>query len=141
MRWWEYAHDRPFSLPVSDVKASKPFYDAVLGALGYASLQAQIFDGYSAFGYGDDPEGEPPFWIGGADDAAAPGPVTPEGQHIAFTARSRAMVDAFHAAGLSAGGTDNGPPGLRPQYHADYYAAFLLDSDGHRIEAVCHRPE
>jgi len=68
-------------------------------------------------------------------------PVTPDGQHIAFAARSRTMVDAFHAAGLAAGGTDNGPPGLRPHYHADYYAAFLLDPDGHHIEAVCHRPE
>jgi catechol 2,3-dioxygenase-like lactoylglutathione lyase family enzyme len=129
-----------FSLPVSDVKTSKPFYDAVLGALGYASLQAQIFEGYSAFGYGDDPEGEPPFWIGGPGDAAAAKPVAPEGQHIAFRAATRAMVDAFYQAGIAAGGADNGPPGLRPQYHADYYAAFLLDPDGHHIEAVCHQP-
>lgn len=130
-----------FSLPVSDLRKSKPFYEAVLGALGYLSLQAQVFDGYSAFGFGDDPDGEPPFWIGGPAEASPEKAVTPEGQHIAFAARSRAMVDAFHAAGLAAGGLDNGPPGLRPQYHADYYAAFLLDPDGHRIEAVCHRPE
>ena len=130
-----------FSLPVSDLRKSKPFYEAVLGALGYLSLQAQVFDGYSAFGFGDDPDGEPPFWIGGPAEASPEKAVTPEGQHIAFTARSRAMVDAFHAAGLAAGGSDNGPPGLRPQYHADYYAAVLLDPDGHRIEAVCHRPE
>lgn len=129
------------SLPVSDLRKSKPFYEAVLGALGYLSLQAQVFDGYSAFGFGDDPDGEPPFWIGGPAEASPEKAVTPEGQHIAFAARSRAMVDAFHAAGLAAGGTDNGPPGLRPQYHADYYAAFLRDPDGHRIEAVCHRPE
>lgn len=129
------------SLPVSDLRKSKPFYEAVLGALGYLSLQAQVFDGYSAFGFGDDPDGEPPFWIGGPAEASPEKAVTPEGQHIAFAARSRAMVDTFHAAGLAAGGTDNGPPGLRPQYHADYYAAFLRDPDGHRIEAVCHRPE
>jgi catechol 2,3-dioxygenase-like lactoylglutathione lyase family enzyme len=130
-----------FSLPVSDLRKSKPFYEAVLGTLGYLSLQAQVFDGYSAFGFGDDPDGEPPFWIGGPAEASPDKAVTPEGRHIAFAARSRAMVDAFHAAGLAAGGTDNGPPGLRPHYHANYYAAFLLDPDGHRIEAVCHRPE
>jgi len=129
------------SLPVSDLRKSKPFYEAVLGALGYLSVQAQVFDGYSAFGFGDDPDGDPPFWIGGPAEASPDKAVTPEGQHIAFAARSRAMVDAFHAAGLAAGGSDNGPPGLRPQYHADYYAAFLRDPDGHRIEAVCHRPE
>jgi catechol 2,3-dioxygenase-like lactoylglutathione lyase family enzyme len=130
-----------FSLPVSDLKKSKPFYEAVLGVLGYVSLHAQVFEGYSAFGFGDDPDGEAPFWIGGPNEAGAEKTVTPDGQHIAFTARSRAMVDAFHLAGLASGGTDNGPPGLRPQYHQDYYAAFLLDPDGHRIEAVCHRPE
>ncbi len=129
------------SLPVSDLRKSKPFYEAVLGVLGYASLQAQVFDGYSAFGFGDDPDGEPPFWIGGPTEAAPDKAVSPEGQHIAFTAHSRAMVDAFHIAGLAMGGVDNGPPGLRPHYHPDYYAAFLLDPDGHRIEAVCHRPE
>ncbi|MGE0667684.1 MAG: VOC family protein [Sphingomonadales bacterium] len=130
-----------FSLPVSNLRTSKPFYEAVLGVLGYASLQAQLFDGYSAFGFGDDPDGEPPFWIGGPSEAAPDKTVSPIGQHVAFAARSRAMVHAFHAAGLAAGGTDNGAPGLRPHYHADYYAAFLLDPDGHRIEAVCHRPE
>jgi catechol 2,3-dioxygenase-like lactoylglutathione lyase family enzyme len=130
-----------FSLPVRDLKISKPFYEAVLAPLGFSSVQAQVFDGYAAFGFGDDPEGEPPFWIGGPTEGDHPAPVTPEGQHVAFRAMTRAMVDAFHAAGLAAGGTDNGPPGLRPHYHADYYAAFLLDPDGQRIEAVCHRPE
>ena len=128
-----------FSLPVGDVKKSKPFYEAVLAPLGYISLQAQVFDGYSAFGFGGDPDGEPPFWIGGPIPPG-PKPVAPEGQHIAFRASSRAAVDAFHVAGLLAGGTDNGPPGLRPQYHQDYYAAFLIDPDGHHIEAVCHHP-
>ena len=61
--------------------------------------------------------------------------------HIAFVAESRKQVDAFYRAALAAGGTDNGPPGLRPQYHANYYAAFVLDPDGHNIEAVCHAAE
>jgi catechol 2,3-dioxygenase-like lactoylglutathione lyase family enzyme len=60
--------------------------------------------------------------------------------HVAFAAPDRATVDAFHAAGLAAGGMDNGPPGLRPQYHPDYYGAFVLDPDGHNIEAVCRAP-
>lgn len=60
--------------------------------------------------------------------------------HIAFVAQTRAQVDAFHRAALAAGGTDNGPPGLRPKYHANYYAAFVIDPDGHNIEAVCHAP-
>ena len=68
-------------------------------------------------------------------------PTTPDGQHIAFRAPDRAAVDAFYAAALAAGGRDNGPPGLRPNYHPDYYAAFVLDPDGHRLEAVCHRPD
>ena len=65
---------------------------------------------------------------------------TPAHLHLAFVAESRRQVDAFYRAALAAGGTDNGPPGLRPQYHANYYAAFVLDPDGHNIEAVCHAP-
>jgi predicted lactoylglutathione lyase len=61
--------------------------------------------------------------------------------HVAFVAKTRADVDAFHAAALAAGGTDNGAPGLRPHYHPDYYGAFVIDPDGHNIEAVCHAPE
>lgn len=61
--------------------------------------------------------------------------------HVAFQAASRAQVDAFHAAALAAGGKDNGAPGLRPKYHANYYAAFVIGPDGHNIEAVCHHPE
>jgi catechol 2,3-dioxygenase-like lactoylglutathione lyase family enzyme len=68
-------------------------------------------------------------------------PVSPEGQHIAFRAPNRAAVDAFYRETLAMGGTDNGAPGLRPHYHPSYYAAFVLDPDGHRLEAVCHRPE
>lgn len=63
------------------------------------------------------------------------------GIHIAFTTESRALVDAFYAAAIAAGGRDNGKPGLRPHYHADYYGAFVLDPDGHNIEAVCHKSE
>ena len=61
--------------------------------------------------------------------------------HVAFVAASRAAVDAFYHAALQAGGTDNGPPGLRPEYHANYYGAFVLDLDGNNVEAVCHLPE
>ena len=61
--------------------------------------------------------------------------------HLAFAAADRAQVDAFHRAALAAGGKDNGAPGLRPQYHADYYGAFVIGPDGHNVEAVCHRPE
>jgi predicted lactoylglutathione lyase len=61
--------------------------------------------------------------------------------HVAFTAKSRSQVDAFHQAAMTAGGRDNGPPGLRPQYHPNYYGAFILDADGNNIEAVCHQSE
>ncbi len=64
-----------------------------------------------------------------------------EGFHVAFVVEKRALVDAFYKAAIAAGGTDNGKPGLRPYYHPDYYGAFVLDSDGHNIEAVCHSPE
>jgi catechol 2,3-dioxygenase-like lactoylglutathione lyase family enzyme len=64
-----------------------------------------------------------------------------QGAHVALAVESRALVDAFHAAGLEAGGTDNGAPGLRPHYHADYYGAFILDPDGINVEAVCHKAQ
>jgi catechol 2,3-dioxygenase-like lactoylglutathione lyase family enzyme len=76
----------------------------------------------------------PFFWIGKLDR----GPQT--GVHVAFTAKDREMVDAFHAAALAAGGPDNGGPGVREIYHPDYYGAFVLDPDGNNIEAVCHKP-
>jgi catechol 2,3-dioxygenase-like lactoylglutathione lyase family enzyme len=81
-------------------------------------------------GYGD---ARPFFWVGAGE--------TSTGQlHFAFAAESRAQVDAFHAAALAAGGTDNGAPGVRPHYHPDYYGAFVLDPEGRNIEAVCHAP-
>jgi predicted lactoylglutathione lyase len=76
---------------------------------------------------------KPDFWINEGT------PQTPR-VHLAFRAENRAQVDAFYAAAIAAGGTDNGKPGLRPHYHPDYYGAFVLDPDGHNVEAVCHTP-
>ena len=118
---------------VTDFVASRSFYLAALGALG---LEV-VGEGESWAMFGAD--GRPELWIGAAEPAAAPaggsGPV-----HLAFQVGQRWLVDEFHAAGLRTGGRDNGGPGLRPQYHADYYAAFLFDPDGHNVEAVCHLP-
>lgn len=73
------------------------------------------------------------FWIGANGDAVT-------GAHVAFAVDDRAAIERFHAVGLSAGGIDNGIPGVRPHYHPNYYGTFILDPDGHNIEAVCHRP-
>ena len=129
------------SLPVSDYALSRTFYDKALGALG-CKVQMEVTDSpdYVGAGYGPGDLPEPAFWIGAGRDPG-PAPVIPIGQHVAFKAGDRAGVDAFYAAALAAGGRDNGPPGLRPHYHPNYYAAFVLDPDGHRLEAVCHLPE
>lgn len=111
-------------LPVSDLEASRAFYNAVFGALGW---REELDDGAPTWG--------PP---GAEDFIIVPGAPPPDGLHIAFHADTREQVDAFHAAGLAAGARDNGPPGLRPQYHAGYYGAFLLDPDGNNVEAVHH---
>jgi catechol 2,3-dioxygenase-like lactoylglutathione lyase family enzyme len=115
---------------VADVARSATFYDAALGALGLRrAMQIPATDGADGVGYGVD---FPVFWI----DRFHPHGVK---QHTAFVAKSRAEVDAFHAAALKAGGTDNGPPGLRDAasgYPPGYYAAFVLDPDGNNIEAV-----
>jgi catechol 2,3-dioxygenase-like lactoylglutathione lyase family enzyme len=97
-------------------------------SLGIERLYAegQIFSGYGA-------DKKAVFWIGARDAVIT-------GAHVAFTAPDRATVDAFHAAALAAGGRDNGGPGPRPNYHRHYYGAFVLDPDGHNIEAVCHTP-
>jgi catechol 2,3-dioxygenase-like lactoylglutathione lyase family enzyme len=131
------------SLPVSDYARSRAFYDKALGALGH-KVAMEITDSpeFVGAGYGEaasDGSPEPRFWIGAGREPGPP-PVTPQGQHVAFMAPSRAAVDAFHRAALEAGGSDSGPPGLRPRYHPNYYAAFVLDPDGHRLEAVCHLP-
>jgi len=112
------------SLPVTDAARSVAFYTAALAPLGYeVMLQGQGFAGLKC-------DGTPDFWI--SERGAGPS------VHLAFRATSRAMVDAFHAAALAAGATDHGAPGLRPRYHPAYYAAFVLDPDGHNVEAVFH---
>jgi catechol 2,3-dioxygenase-like lactoylglutathione lyase family enzyme len=114
------------TLRVHDLAASKAFYAAALAPLGYAV----VMDFPEAVGLGV--AGQPDFWLT-EDKAASP-------QHVAFAAPSRAAVDAFHAAGLAAGGKDNGAPGLRLHYHPNYYGAFIDDPSGHHMEAVIHAP-
>lgn len=115
-------------ISVSDLARSASFYAPALAALGYARLaglpgRADV----AGFGHADESD----FWIRQGVPTSPP-------LHIAFRASSRAAVDAFHRAALAAGGTDNGAPGLRPQYHPHYYGAYVLDPDGHNVEAVCH---
>lgn len=120
-------------LTVSDFARARAFYDAALAPLGVAMVMEvtpEQTGGSSHLGYGSD--GRPYFWIG---DAGA----TTGALHVVFTAPDRATVDAFYAASLAAGGRDNGAPGLREHYHPTYYGAFVLDPDGHNIEAVCHQ--
>jgi catechol 2,3-dioxygenase-like lactoylglutathione lyase family enzyme len=112
-------------LKVSDLEASIRFYRGALAPLGHA-LESHG-DGYAGFG----PPGAPGLWLYGHKGAAGPG------THVALRAADRAAVDRFHALGLEAGGRDNGAPGLRLDYSPSYYAAFLLDPDGHNVEAVC----
>jgi catechol 2,3-dioxygenase-like lactoylglutathione lyase family enzyme len=114
-------------IPVTDISKSKAFYRDALAPLGYAIIME--FD--DAVGFGVPPK--PDLWIGSTARSGAP-------THIAFHADTRAKVDAFHKAALAAGGKDNGPPGLRPHYHANYYGAFVLDPDSNNVEAVCHAP-
>jgi catechol 2,3-dioxygenase-like lactoylglutathione lyase family enzyme len=115
-------------LEVADYAKSKAFYIAALAPLGYSVLMEH--DG--GCGMGRDPK--PDFWI----NVGVP---TKPALHIAFTSPDRKTVDAFYKAAMAAGGHDNGAPGLRIWYHPNYYGAFVLDPDGHNIEAVCHMPE
>jgi catechol 2,3-dioxygenase-like lactoylglutathione lyase family enzyme len=119
---------------VRDFAKSRQFYLQALAPLGYGVLMemsaAQV--GVDGAGFGEPPK--PDLWIIGG------GSITSPRLHVAFRAANRAMVDAFYKAAIAAGGQDNGPPGLRPHYHPDYYGAFVLDPDGHNIEAVCHDP-
>ena len=115
------------SLGVTHLQRSAAFYDAALGALGYTRVWADD----TAVGYGE-VAGEDKLAIKLRPAATAPGP----GFHVAFAARHRGQVDGFHRAALAHGGRDNGAPGLRPHYGPHYYAAFVLDPDGHAIEAV-----
>jgi catechol 2,3-dioxygenase-like lactoylglutathione lyase family enzyme len=117
---------------VTDYAKAKAFYDLALAPLGITKVMevSAAETGHSdAAGYGKD---RPIFWFNPAERVAP--------AHIAFTVQHRALVDAFHKAGVAAGGRDNGAPGPRPHYHANYYGAFVLDPDGHNIEAVCHAP-
>lgn len=120
--------------PVSDYDGAKAFYTKALAPLGYSLIMevTQQQSGHpAAAGFGAD--GKPDFWIGG--EGALNRPV-----HIAIRAKDRATVDAFYHAAIAAGGRDNGAPGIRAHYHPSYYGAFVLDPDGHNIEAVCHAP-
>jgi len=123
-------------IAVSDFARSKRFYETALAPLTIALVMEvtaeQTDSGSPSAGFGA--AGKPFFWIG--SDAA---PTTTV--HVAFTAPSRGIVDEFYRAALRAGGRDNGAPGPRPHYHANYYGAFVLDADGNNIETVCHRPE
>lgn len=122
------------SITVSSLARSAPFWDAVMAALGVPCVGHD--DRW--LGYGtrnrDGDDGHSYLSVRATGE-----PVAADGRHWAFRAPSRASVDAFHAAGLAAGGRCDGAPGPRPHYHPDYYAAFLLDPDGNRVEAVCHR--
>jgi catechol 2,3-dioxygenase-like lactoylglutathione lyase family enzyme len=124
------------SLGVTDLERSKAFYDAVLQPLGI-NRQYEI-DG-AAVAYGASPNAFD-FWIGRPLDAGRKAQAG-GGTHVAFSAPNRKAVDAFFAAALKAGAKDDGKPGPRPIYHENYYGAFVLDPDGHKIEACCHRPE
>ena len=115
-------------LAVTDYERSKAFYGDVLAQLGIDLIME--VEGWGGFGR----NGKPEFWFGVQATPQQP-------MHIAFTAATRAQVDAFHAAALAAGGTDNGAPGLRRSYHPFYYGAYVIDPDGHNIEAVCHKPD
>lgn len=115
---------------VRDFARSTAFYDLALAPLGVTRLfeAEDDADRVRLAGYGDT---RPWFWL--AEERATSGLL-----HVALSAETPRLVDAFHKAALEAGGTDNGAPGLRPHYHPGYYAAFVLDPDGHNIEAVCH---
>ena len=120
------------SLRCKDSKKSRKFYEKALAPLGYGLLME--FSGAAA-GFGKADGGKPSFFI------EAHGEPVRGRLHIALRAENRAQVDAFHAAAVDAGGTDNGAPGVRAVYHPDYYGGYVLDPDGNNIEAVCHQPD
>ncbi len=120
------------ALQVSDLKKSRHFYDTALAPLGYKKLmEVPQKNGQAVlvFGWGDSHQTD--FWI-------SEGLRNEPRLHLAFRAESREQVDEFYRAALAAGGTDNGKPSVRPEYHENYYGAFILDPDDHNIEAVCH---
>jgi catechol 2,3-dioxygenase-like lactoylglutathione lyase family enzyme len=117
-------------LNVADFATSKRFFEQALSPLGYRVVMD--FSQFGAAGFGA--EDKPEFWVSARDPRGT-------GTHVAFQASDHATVDSFHAEALAAGGTDNGPPGTREEYHPSYYAAFVLDPDGNNIEAVCHQAQ
>lgn len=117
---------------VADFPRSRDFYTAALGALGIKLLAEFEYEGVKSAGYGDE---RPTFWLGTGKS------IRGGDSHVAFNAPSRAAVEAFYTVALAAGGSDNGPPGLRPHYAPDYYAAFVLDLDGNNVEAVYVGPK
>ena len=122
-------------LAVTDFERSKSFFIEALAPLDIALLMevtAEQTGGDAHAGFGA--KGRPQFWIGNGKRPVG-------GLHVAFTAQSRSQVEAFYQAALRAGGRDNGGPGLRPHYHPNHYAAFILDPDGNNIEAVCRHAE
>ena len=122
-------------IAVSNIQVSKQFYTRALAPIGYSlvmEVSAEQTGHSAAAGFGVPPK--PDFWISGGAPNVPP-------VHVALRVPSRALVIAFHAAALAAGGRDNGGPGLRPHYHPNYFGAFVLDPDGHNIEAVCHEAE
>jgi predicted lactoylglutathione lyase len=117
---------------VVNLEKSKKFYQLALGPIGYqiiAEYSASVTGTEAVVGMGIPPKAD--FWL----SQGSPGKPA---IHVAFRVENRKMVDEFYKAAIAAGGTDNGKPGIRPQYHANYYGAFILDLDGNNIEAVCH---
>jgi catechol 2,3-dioxygenase-like lactoylglutathione lyase family enzyme len=125
------------SIQVLDYDKSKAFYTQALGPLGYSVImeftraQVPTLPSDAVCGLGE--KGKPDFWLSGAKSPTSP-------QHLAFRAETRALVDAFYKAALAAGGKPNGEPGVRAHYHPNYYGAFVIDINGHNLEAVCHEP-
>jgi catechol 2,3-dioxygenase-like lactoylglutathione lyase family enzyme len=122
------------AFPVGDIAKSTAFYLKALAPLGIEiimEVSAEETGHGASVGFGANRK--PFFWIG-------EGPLPQSHLHVAFAAQNRAEVDAFYRAAMEAGATDNGMPGLRPDYHANYYGAFVLDPEGNNIEAVCHLP-
>ncbi|SRR3989339_266363 len=116
------------TLKVSNYQTSKTFYQKVLAPLGYEIVMEVM--GHCGFGI----QGKPEFWLAETKEKILP-------THIAFRANNRLLVDAFYKAAITAGGKDNGKPGIRAHYHPNYYGAFIFDPDNYNIEAVCHDPQ